>query len=199
MITNSPLQGYYSLTKNAPVSPLLVRAVQLLGEKETALDLGCGAGRDIKCLLNEGFIVTAVDQNPEVKNILKELPNQDRLVCVISTFDKFNFGKYDLINAQWSLPFNQPSTFNKVFLEVKKALNPRGIFVGQLFGVEDEWNTPGTKMTFHTKKQARKLLQGLKVLEFKEEKHLGSTADGAPKYWHVFHIIARKSVKPIVC
>ncbi len=193
MNTNPRLQRYYYLTKNAPASPLLKRALLILERKRgTIIDLGCGAGRDTKYLLNKGFIVTAVDQNSEAKKILIGLPNQDRLTCVISTFDKFNFGKYDVVSAQWSLPFNPPGSFNKVFTKIKKSINPGGVFVGQLFGEEDEWKVPGTKMTFHTRREAKELLKGLKVLEFGEEKRLGSLADGTPKYWHVFHIIAQK-------
>jgi hypothetical protein len=36
------------------------------------------------------------------------------------------------------------------------------------------------------------MLRGLEVIEFKEEDSDGHTADGTPKHWHVFNIVARK-------
>jgi hypothetical protein len=46
-------------------------------------------------------------------------------------------------------------------------------------------------MTFLTSTQAREQLEGLEILEFTEEDQDGTTADGTPKHWHVYHIIAR--------
>jgi hypothetical protein len=64
--------------------------------------------------------------------------------------------------------------------------------VGQFFGVNDEWNTPENHMTFFTREQAEDELKGLKVVEFSEEDVDSHVADGTPKHWHVFHIIAQK-------
>ena len=83
--------------------------------------------------------------------------------------------------------------FHLVFVRIKKALHTGGLFVGQFFGVNDEWNTPGNQMTFLTKEQAVAELKGLRVLEFREEDVDSHVADGTPKHWHVFHIIAQKA------
>lgn len=47
-------------------------------------------------------------------------------------------------------------------------------------------------MTFHTKKEAEKLLSGMEILEFTEEEKDDKPVVGDLKHWHVFHIIARK-------
>ena len=83
--------------------------------------------------------------------------------------------------------------FHLVFARIKQALHAGGLFVGQFFGVNDEWNTPGNQMTFLTREQAEAELKGLKVLEFREEDVDSHVADGTPKHWHVFHIIAQKA------
>jgi len=75
---------------------------------------------------------------------------------------------------------------------VKRALRPGGIFAGQFFGVHDEWNVPGQDITFVTREQAEEMLHGFALIEFNEEDMDGHTADGAPKHWHVFNILARK-------
>jgi SAM-dependent methyltransferase len=184
---------FYEITKDKPPSPLLVSAVSLVTNKDSALDLGCGAGRDTRYLLDQGFNkVTTVDINQQTKELIESLPNQDRSEYVNSTFSNFNFGHYDLVNAQWSLPFTSPSEFEEVVSKLKQSINPGGVFAGQLFGVNDEWNTPDRKMKFHTREDAKKVFDGMEIIEFREEDKDGTLANGKPKHWHVFHIVARK-------
>jgi tellurite methyltransferase len=183
-------EDFYKITKDKPHWPLLAQAVSLLTHREYALDLGCGAGRDTRYLLDQGFYVTAVDSNLQAIALLADFP-QDRLRAVQASFEAFEFETYDLINAHFALPFTPKERFHQVFARVKHALNPGGIFVGQFFGVNDEWNTPENRMTFFTKDQAEDELNGLRVVEFREEDVDGHVADGTPKHWHVFHIIAQ--------
>ncbi len=184
-------EDFYNITKDRPHWPLLAQAVSILTHKENALDLGCGAGRDTRYLLEQGFYVTAVDSNPQAIALLAGFP-QDHLRAVQSSFDDFEFETYDLVNAHFALPFAPKERFHEVFARVKRALNAGGIFVGQFFGVNDEWNTPENHMTFFTREQAEDELKGLKVVEFREEDVDSHVADGTPKHWHVFHIIAQK-------
>ena len=184
-------EDFYKITKDRPPWPLLVQAISLLRRKEYALDLGCGAGRDTRFLLDQGFNVTAVDNDSHAIALLANFP-QDRLRAVQASFEAFEFETYDLINAHFALPFTSEDRFHEVFARIKLALNAGGIFVGQFFGVNDEWNTPGNQMTFLTREQAEAELKGLKVLEFHEEDVDSHVADGTPKHWHVFHIIAQK-------
>jgi tellurite methyltransferase len=184
-------EDFYQITKGRPPWPLLVQAVSLLSQGKDAVDLGCGAGRDTRFLLEQGFMVTAVDNDPHAIALLADFP-QNRLRVVRSSFDAFDFGTYDLVNAHFALPFLSKEHFHHVIERIKQALHGGGIFVGQFFGVNDEWNTPGNQMTFLTKVQAESELKGLEVLEFREEDVDSHVADGTPKHWHVFHIIAKK-------
>ncbi len=184
-------EDFYKITKGRPPWPLLVQAVSLLSNGKYALDLGCGAGRDTRFLLEQGFTVTAVDSDPHAIALLAAFP-QDRLRVVQSSFEAFEFESYDLVNAQFALPFAPEDRFHEVFARIKLALNAGRIFVGQFFGVNDEWNTPGNQMTFLTREQAEAELKDLRVLEFQEEDVDSHVADGTPKHWHVFHIIAQK-------
>jgi SAM-dependent methyltransferase len=184
-------EDFYKITKDRPHWPLLAQAVSLQKCRENALDLGCGAGRDTRYLLEQGFHVTAVDNNSRAIALLEDLP-QDHLQSVQSSFDDFEFETYDLVNAHFALPFMPEERFHEVFARVKRALNPGGIFVGQFFGVHDEWNIPENRMTFFTRMQAEAELKDLNVIEFREEDVDSHVADGTPKHWHVFHIIAQK-------
>ncbi len=187
-------KDFYTITKGRPPWPRLVQAVSLLASRRDALDLGCGAGRDTRFLLDQGFMVTAVDSDPHVVALLAEFP-QEHLKVVQSSFEAFQFEKYDLVNAHYSLPFMPQAKFHLVFSSITQALRAQGIFVGQFFGEHDEWNTPGNQMTFLTREQAEEELRGLHVLEFQEEDVDSHVADGSPKHWHAFHIIAQRGIE----
>ena len=182
---------FYSFTKDSPPRPLLVRAASLASRNGRALDLGAGAGRDTRYLLEQGFHVTAVDAEAHSVAMLKALP-QANLHVVQSSFETFAFATYDLISSQFALPFTPPKHFPEVFSRMKAALAPGGIFAGQLFGIHDQWNTPGSTTTFLRRAEAESLLADLETLEFTEEDADGHVADGSPKHWHVFHVLARK-------
>ncbi|MFZ1988099.1 MAG: class I SAM-dependent methyltransferase [Minisyncoccia bacterium] len=179
---------YLDATKNKGPHSLLKEA--LLYVKGTkALDVGAGAFRDTNYLIENGFTVTAIDAN---EGILKYAPEKAE-VRIIS-FDTYEFPihTFDLINAQYALPFNQPETFIKMFSELKNSLKNGGVFAGQFFGSEDGW-AGNPHMTFHIENEVRELLKPLHILSFKEQKEYGKTAVGDEKFWHVFHIIASKN------
>ena len=170
-----------------------METVSLLSQRKDALDLGCGAGRDTRYLLEHGFMVTAVDNDPHAIKLMEEI-SQDRLRIVQSSFETFDFETYDLVNAHFALPFLPIEHFHLVFSRIKRSLRAGGLFVGQFFGVNDEWNTPGNRMTFLTREQAEAELKDMRTEVFREEDVDSHVADGTPKHWHVFHIIAQKVV-----
>jgi SAM-dependent methyltransferase len=186
-------ERFYRYTHDSPPWPLLIRAAELLPDGGRALDLGAGAGRDTRYLLAHGFIVTAVDADVHAVERLRALADE-RLHVVHSTFEAFPFEPrcYELISAQFALPFVPEPAFSAIFARLVQALRPGGVFAGQFFGPYDQWNTPGRQMTFVSRQRAQELLRGLDVLELREEDTDGHTADGSPKHWHVFHILARK-------
>ena len=192
-MTNTNWDRFYGFTKDSPPWPLLIRAAALAPEKGAALDLGAGAGRDTRYLLGQGFSVTAVDAAAGSAALLRALEN-DRLRVAHSSFQDFDFAgaPFDLISAQFALPFIPRAHFAQVFARITSALAPGGVFAGQFFGDRDEWNTSERDMTFVTRQEAESLLRDLDIIELTEEDEDGHKADGSPKHWHVFHILARK-------
>jgi hypothetical protein len=132
-----------------------------------------------------------VDRNPDAFLYLQDI-QQEKLTLVLSTVETFSFENYDLINAQWALPFIRNDLFEETLSKIKRALRSDGIFTGQFFGVHDTWNGPSATINFCTREQAERFLQDLRIIVFREEDADGVTALDEPKHWHVFHFIARK-------
>ena len=190
---NDIWKDYFQNTKNKPPRPLLVKALSYVKNKNKCLDLGSGALNDSVYLISEGFKhVTALDKEPVAKEIADKLPN-DKLTYTISSFEDFEFpeNEFDLINAQYSLPFISPAKFNEVFGKIYKSLKTEGILAGQFFGNKDEWSNDGN-MNFHTKEEVEHIISNFEVLELNEEEKDGPTAVGDIKHWHVFCFILRK-------
>ena len=185
---------YVENSKGQPPRELLGRALQFVPERGSAIDVGAGALNDTRFLLDEGFVsVTALDSAPIAQDIADTMPAK-RFRYVISTFEAFDFpvAAYDLVNAQYALPFVRPDHYDRVFAAVLATLRPGGIFTGQFFGDRDDWaGTPN--MTFHSRSSALQLLAPLTLIEFTEEDDPASTTlSGQPKHWHLFHFIARR-------
>ena len=183
---------HHELTKSNPPSELLFKALEYVGHKGKAIDIGDGGLKDARYLLDQGFDVTVVDQEEQM-NIAAKAVASDKLHCFVSTFADFVFKEdiIDLASAMFALPFNPPETFDAVLTNVKRSLVKGGIFCGQLFGTRDEWSN-NRQMTFHTKEQVDGLFADMEVLSLVEREMDGYTADGTPKHWHLFHIIAKK-------
>ncbi len=185
-------EEYYELTKQKPPSSLLVKALASVRHNGKAIDIGGGALKDTRFLLEKGFEVTVID-NEELMAKEAQKIRSVKLQYFVSSFADFDFPKneYDVATAQYALPFNPPDSFDVVFSCIKQSLVQGGILCGQFFGDRDEWHT-NPEMTFHTKEQVEQLLSDVEVILLDEEEKDGHIANGTPKHWHIFHFIARK-------
>ena len=180
---------YHQLTKDRVPSPLLKEALSFVKDKNTALDLGAGALVDSKFLLSTGFKkVVAVDIVP-----FELVINDPKFIFVKSSFSDYNFPvkEFDLINANFALPFSDPENFNPVWTKMINSLVVGGIFSGQLFGINDGWSTD-TSMSFHTIDEVNKLLVDMEVIKLEEVEKDGSIATGGTKHWHIFPLILKR-------
>ena len=185
---------YYqdSIRRNRP-SRLLADFFRLKLDKnlkeKNAIDLGCGAGNDTLLLLEKGFNVTAIDSEPQVKEILPQRAQKEQnLNVVIGDFSKVQLQKVDLINANFSLFFVKKD-FDLFIKNVLESINKNGYFVGNFLGNEDDWKN---SKTTGEKDELLNYFSKFKILYFSEEKYYKDSVARKNKFWHVYNIIAKK-------
>lgn len=145
-------------------------------------------------LLEKNFTtVIAIDPSDGFSEIAKVIkhPNLKTENIKIEDYD-FPENEFNIINAQFSLPFIGKKSFEEVWPNIHIALASGGIFCGQLFGSQDTWNTVDSSLIFQTKKEVEDLISPFEIIFFEEIENDGVTATGAEKHWHFFNILLRK-------
>ncbi len=185
---------YYDKLGDRPPRKTVVAALDAFGETPPdalAVDLGCGAGRDIVEILRRGWKVVAVDSEPEALRQLeaRELPG---ISPILARFEEVPLPiGVQLVNSSFAMPLCEPERFHELWMRIAEALPAGGRFSGQWYGVRDSWaGRPG--MTFLERDAALTLLNGFEIEMFDEEEADSTTPRGTPKHWHIFHIVARK-------
>lgn len=191
------IEKYYNNTTNAHPNYIIKRFIELNTKPKNAIELGCGAGRDTVYLIKNGWNVLAIDKE-DVESRIAEKLNNDEL-------NKFRFSKQrfedlkleinHLLVANFSLPFCDKAEFKKLWKKIDESICKDGYFVGNFFGINDEWRKTKDRMTFLTKEQVMGLFENYKILEFKEIEEDGHTGLGRMKHWHIFNVIAKKKEK----
>jgi tellurite methyltransferase len=194
---DSDWQEYYERTAGRPPRRTLLAALDAFGDEtvpRSAVDLGCGEGRDTIELLRRGWRVIAIDAESAAIERLetrRDLPRGALLDTLCTRFETARWPKVDLVNASFALPLCAPERFAEVWARIERSLKPGGRFSGQLFGERDDWRgEPG--ITHHDRAAVERLLAGFTVEMLEEEEIDTATPYGKPKHWHLFHIVARK-------
>lgn len=192
---------YYENTLNATKPSEALKFAEQSFERDEnpgriAVDLGTGTGRDALFLLDRGWNVLAIDAEAlAIDVLLSRAPDEhrDRLDVNISSFSEMVLPQnVDLINASYSLPFCSPEEFPACWQNIVDHLAVGGRFSGQFFGDKDEWSSDPS-LTFLCHEQMLQLFTDSFVVEYLEvQEGMSLTASGAMKYWHVFHVVAKK-------
>jgi trans-aconitate methyltransferase len=178
------------------VRPLLREVLALAGpgDGRTAVDLGCGLGRETDALLRAGFRTHAVDMHPdtEAKVRAHTRPADHPLLTVHAV----PFGLVralphaHLIYAGYSLPYAAPTDLPRLWALVRRTLRPGGWLAVNLFGEHDSYNGRQAG-TYLARGQVERMLDGLEIVRLDEQDADGSSFSG-PKHWHLFDVIARR-------
>jgi tellurite methyltransferase len=194
---DSDWDEYYERVAGRPPRQTLLAALERFGAEgggRSAVDLGCGDGRDTIELLRRGWRVLAIDAEvAAIERLLarRDLPAGAALETRCARFEDAAWPAADLVNASFALPLCPPERFPELWARIEHSLAIGGRFAGQLFGEHDEWRgEPG--ITHHSRTDVERLLAGFAIEMLAEEESDATTPYGKPKHWHLFHIVARK-------
>jgi tellurite methyltransferase len=182
---------YYENRAEKGPRTLMLEALRYVEQYGKALDLGAGGLADTQHLLSRFDHVTAVDSDQDSLD-RSERVVADNLVFVPSGFEDFAYGEdtFDFINAQFSLPFIDPTKFDHIVDKIMGSLKNGGVFAGTLFGVDD-WRNDLSKvkrqLVFITEAEARALFKDVEILEFNVDE-----AEATKGHKQVYKIIVRK-------
>lgn len=188
------IEEYYNNTETEIPHKIVKDFIEMKINPGEAIDLGCGAGRDTIYLIKNGWKVTAIDREDTEERIIKRLNNDEKnnFKFEIQEFEKLKINKTNLIVANFSLPFCNKNEFYNLFNKIEESILLNGYFVGNLFGIDDEWNGKKENIVFLDKEQILNLFKNFEIIKFEEIKENKKTGLGQIKYWHYFNIIAKK-------
>lgn len=188
---------YYDAVAGKPPMKTLVDAADRFAAEgdaqRSAVDLGCGTGRDTLELLRRGWRVLAIDADEDGMRRMREAAGaHPQLTTRVSRIEDASWGAVDLVNATSSLFFVPPRAFDATWERIIASIKPGGRFSGNLLGDRDTWASVAT-MTHQTLDEARRLLGGLQLELFEEvDDPQARTATGVPTHRHGYLVVARK-------
>lgn len=186
---------YHKITNNKPPRKNIIKFIDKYKDLTgNAIDLGCGGGCDTIYLIEHNWNVLSIDST-DVENIIRNklsYEKQDKFNFQVQKFEELHLPKCDLIISNNELPFCNKKYFYNMWKEISNSINSNGFFVGNFFGLKDEWNIHENKGTFLSKEDVTELFKDFDILEFDEIEKDRSTALGKIKHWHTFEVIARK-------
>ena len=186
--------SYYEKKKNSNIPENLRMFMNMKVEPGICIDLGCGAGRDSKFLIKNGWKVIAIDKEDTEKMIRSSLQEEEQNYLKFIKQDFENniiLQSCNLLVANSSLSFCNRKNFDDLWKKIVDSISKDGYFVGNFFGINDSWaNRPN--MVFFTKEEVIKLFSSFEIINFKEVAKNGKTALGIEKHWHIFNVIAKK-------
>lgn len=186
--------NFHNITENKPPRKNVVQFISNYNITGNAIDLGCGSGSDTIFLIKNNWNVLAIDSSNTEERIREKLSNaeQEKLRFEIQKFEELKLSECDLLISNNSLPFCDKNYFEQMWAEICSNIKDNGYFVGNFFGINDEWNTANDKRTFLSKKEVMELFGDFEILEIQEIEKDKPTAEGKMKHWHTFEIVARK-------
>lgn len=179
---------YNAAQRTRAVRPLARTAAELAGPASgrTAVELGCGIGREATFLADLGWQVRTFDADPSVS---AHLTGRGIHHVEARLEDLDDLPDCGLLLACAALPFVPRDRFPRLWDACLRALQPGGVLAVDLFGDRDGWaHGVGTFLARH---EVRSLVAELEVVELHEEE-VDSMAFSGPKHWHTYRLLAQK-------
>lgn len=185
---------YYQKMLNRPLRKLYLQGLEYWkGAPGVASDLGCGIGNEVMDLLQRGWKVHAIDkESAGIKSLLARVGDDKNLSTSIQAFESFQqFPKVDVLFSFHALSFYNKEHFERVLRQAIESVNAQGLFVGTLFGPQDDW-VQWDFVAGISEEKMKEAFHAFEILHFKEVKGRERSANGPEKNWHFYEIIARR-------
>ena len=191
---------YYAVTGERPAWQTVRRSIELFAAEPSALprfavDLGCGAGRDSRELLNAGWRVLAIDREPAAIAAVEAATDahlRAALEARVADLADVEVPACDLVNASLSLPFLAPDAFWRTWQRVVAALPIGGRFAALLFGDRDG-SASDPSMTCPPPAEIRARLGAFEIEHWTDREEDTQTALGEPHHFHLVEVVARRT------
>jgi 2-polyprenyl-3-methyl-5-hydroxy-6-metoxy-1,4-benzoquinol methylase len=173
-------------------SPSLVRYLKMFNVSGpgTALDLGCGQGRNSEYLAQQGFSVLGVDNSAEAVACLT-----DNVVGQIADIAEFDItpNHYQLIVANTSIDHLSFEQNSKVVQNIINGLAPGGYVFVSVFMTNDpkESETASYVKLYYPMNQLKEQFASLTLLSYQEEFWLDE-GHGNPHYHSMARLFAQR-------
>ena len=114
------MNKYYENTKNSPPHFLVEKFINMNIKPKTAIDLGCGAGRDTIYLIQNNWKVLSIDKE-NTKQIIENKLRKDELKNFefdVQSFENIHLEKTYLLVSNFSIPFCNKTYFNEFWNKI---------------------------------------------------------------------------------
>ena len=131
--------SYYDLTTAHPDLAGIAMILKQSGAR-SVLDLGCGSGRNLFYLLDQGFRVSGIDIAPAgIALIRKQLKQKDKNRCALKRGDIFaklpyKDASFDAVVSVQVLQHSTEKSIQRAITEIERVLRPEGFLFVTLCG-----------------------------------------------------------------
>lgn len=132
------IEKYYENTENALPNSIVRKFIEMKIKPSTAIDLGCGAGRDTIYLIKNGWEVLSIDRENTDVIIVNKLDNEERKRFRFNKqdFENVKLRKNNLLVANFSIPFCNKEFFNEFWNKISDSILNERILCGQFLWFE---------------------------------------------------------------
>ena len=185
-------EAYFAAAMEKPLHEIYSILEPQLKPPGVAVELGCGIGHGLLFLLEKGFEVFGVDTSAHALRVLRDrLPEGAKAHLIQADMADWELPSADVVVAGFSLFFLNQEKLGEFVPRMLRAIKPGGLFAGQFLGSNDEWARRGHGLA--DAELLRDMFRDFELIHFDEVQREGETTLKQAKFWHVFHVVARKN------
>lgn len=182
-------ERYFAAMRGMPLHPLYGVLERHLPEHGHAIELGCGTGQGVEFLLNRGWTVTAIDNDPRAIAETRDRVDT-RANLIEADVSRVPLPQAEAVIAGFLFFLLDKPSFEQLWSAIEQSLKPGGWLQAQFLGPNDTWSAAGA--LWHSDDEVATLLSAFDVVHHEVIERDGKTAWGEQKHWHIHHIVAQK-------